>query len=343
MENSLSDISGNIKHNSYPGDIKSNHCPLDSSYLNNYNPNYSYLRNLLELSLYERRYHICIWDTSGIIRKSPALNLPSKYMLHYSEFCDAAKSTTKGLNHCLRCKRLTLYKASKSPMPFIGQCYMGITEIVKPVYVNNKLICVIYLGNFILKENMDAVKKRIKKSSRFVGINEATLISKLDTVDIINSEGLQKYINIVNVIYDSIIFACASKIKDAVNIDIIQPANIDFSPAKTSNHIIQSVIDYINVYYYLDLKLEQFANLYFLNPNYLRNLFKKCTGTNFTDYLNRFRIKKAIELLKNSDKKIIDICTQVGFNNVTYFNKLIKKYTGSSPKQHKKHQPVSTS
>jgi len=190
---------------------------------------------------------------------------------------------------------------------------------------------------------MDAVKKRIKKSSRFVGINEATLISKLDTVDIINSEGLQKYINIVNVIYDSIIFACASKIKDAVNIDIIQPANIDFSPAKTSNHIIQSVIDYINVYYYLDLKLEQFANLYFLNPNYLRNLFKKCTGTNFTDYLNRFRIKKAIELLKNSDKKIIDICTQVGFNNVTYFNKLIKKYTGSSPKQHKKHQPVSTS
>jgi len=289
-----------------------------------------YLYKLIRLILSQKKFHICICDTSGIIRNNLFLNLPPENMMHYSEFCHAAKSTLNGLRLCLGCKRLSIKKASKSDIIFTGQCHMGISEIVKPVFINNRLSCIIYLGNFIYDNRIDSVIERIRKSSRITGVNEDMIIGKLDSVDVINEEDLMEYMNIVEVLYQSIVFSYTASYVQPVN-----NVNTSMAPTKAANHIIQSMIDYINVYYNLDLKLDQLAKLYFLNPNYLRNLFKKYTGMSFTDYLNKYRIEKAMDLLKKSNEQIINISMQVGFNNVTYFNKLFKRCTGFKPRQYR--------
>lgn len=59
--------------------------------------------------------------------------------------------------------------------------------------------------------------------------------------------------------------------------------------------------------------------------------FKKATGKTFINYLNEYRIGLACQLLRQRKMAVSEICYQVGFNNVPYFNRVFKRLTGISP------------
>ena len=55
----------------------------------------------------------------------------------------------------------------------------------------------------------------------------------------------------------------------------------------------------------------------------------------FTDFVNNYRINQAkIFLLK--DQSVTEVCFQVGFESLSYFNKLFKQHTGETPSEFKK-------
>lgn len=64
--------------------------------------------------------------------------------------------------------------------------------------------------------------------------------------------------------------------------------------------------------------------------------FKKHTKMTFTDFVNQFRINQAKNYLLQ-DKTISETCYGVGFDSVSYFNKLFKKIVGENPSAFKKH------
>ena len=77
--------------------------------------------------------------------------------------------------------------------------------------------------------------------------------------------------------------------------------------------------------------LSEFAVTHQKNAQYIGRLFKSETGMSFGEYCNGLRLEKATRLLVDRNKKIIDIATECGFENVTYFNRLFKKRYGVSP------------
>lgn len=62
--------------------------------------------------------------------------------------------------------------------------------------------------------------------------------------------------------------------------------------------------------------------------------FKKAFGTTFINYLNGYRIELACQLLAQRQKSVSEICYQVGFNNVPYFNRVFKRLKGVSPMEY---------
>lgn len=52
--------------------------------------------------------------------------------------------------------------------------------------------------------------------------------------------------------------------------------------------------------------------------------FKNTMGTSFIDYLNEYRLTMASRLLISSDSSILDIAAEVGFDNLSYFNRSFK-------------------
>jgi YesN/AraC family two-component response regulator len=100
---------------------------------------------------------------------------------------------------------------------------------------------------------------------------------------------------------------------------------------REGNRYVQLAKQHVQNHYSQKITLEDMANKLFLHPAYFSTVFKKETGQNFIDYVNGVRVRKAMELLRNEDRKIKDICVQVGFPNHSYFNKVFKKLIGVKP------------
>lgn len=93
---------------------------------------------------------------------------------------------------------------------------------------------------------------------------------------------------------------------------------------------------YIEQHYGEKLSLEEVAGVVNLNPVYFCSLFKKSTGKNYTEYLTEFKIRKAKEMLKNTDANINEIAEKLGFADSRYFSKLFKKEVGVKPTDFRK-------
>lgn len=86
-----------------------------------------------------------------------------------------------------------------------------------------------------------------------------------------------------------------------------------------------------------ELSLNLVAEHFFVSTSYLSKTIKNKTGHNFTDYLNKLRINRSIELLKSEKNYTIkEISDMVGYNSQHYFSRAFKNYTGKSPVQYKK-------
>ncbi|MBQ1765269.1 MAG: AraC family transcriptional regulator [Aquincola sp.] len=60
--------------------------------------------------------------------------------------------------------------------------------------------------------------------------------------------------------------------------------------------------------------------------------FRRATGNNFTDFVNRVRINRACQLLMESDRRVGDIAYEVGFNNLANFNRRFLEAKGMTPR-----------
>ena len=87
-----------------------------------------------------------------------------------------------------------------------------------------------------------------------------------------------------------------------------------------------------------ELNLKKCSEDLYLSSNYISMILKKETGKTFVDYLNEYRINKAIELLSGPENRVYEVSTQVGFTHPTYFSSVFKKITGVSPKQYKENK-----
>lgn len=95
--------------------------------------------------------------------------------------------------------------------------------------------------------------------------------------------------------------------------------------------ITHFVIDYLDQHFSDEITLDLLADKLSISRGYLSTYFKEKTGKNFVDYVNQVRIHKAKQLLLNSDLKIQTVAEQVGYNNVTSFNRMFKKFSSITP------------
>ena len=66
--------------------------------------------------------------------------------------------------------------------------------------------------------------------------------------------------------------------------------------------------------------------------------FKKATRKTFIEYLNEIRLGEAKKLLKLNNDSISSICFEVGYNDLTYFERVFKKWIGCNPSKYRKNR-----
>jgi YesN/AraC family two-component response regulator len=94
---------------------------------------------------------------------------------------------------------------------------------------------------------------------------------------------------------------------------------------------IQKAIAYIDNHYYTDITMNESAQYAFMSPPYFSAKFKETVGHNFTDYVKLKRLIRAAELLVDTDYRIREIASHVGYQDEKYFSRVFKSHYHMSP------------
>lgn len=101
----------------------------------------------------------------------------------------------------------------------------------------------------------------------------------------------------------------------------------------------QTTIKYLKEYvennYIYDISMQEAAEEMGYSDAYFSKLFKQYFNQNFTAYLTEYRIKKAKELLSNTNHSIKDISRTVGYTDSNYFAKIFKRLVGEIPSKYR--------
>lgn len=103
-----------------------------------------------------------------------------------------------------------------------------------------------------------------------------------------------------------------------------------------NNTITSQAINYMNAYYHDAIQISDIANAINIHPNYLSNVFYKELGYSPKQYLSNLKIKKAKELLSETDDPIYIVSGSVGFSDPLYFSKFFKAIVGMAPSTYRK-------
>lgn len=105
---------------------------------------------------------------------------------------------------------------------------------------------------------------------------------------------------------------------------------------ETRNASLREILKYVEEHYQHDITIQSIAKKFFLNPNYLSQLFKKELNITFTDYMTNTRINAAKRLLYTTNLSIGEIADRIGYRDYFYFIRIFKKMTSQTPGQYRK-------
>lgn len=103
---------------------------------------------------------------------------------------------------------------------------------------------------------------------------------------------------------------------------------------------MKRLLRYIEEHYGEPLTLTALAQHFHFNPSYLSSYFSSHNKEGFSEYLNKIRVEKAAGFLRSTSLSISEISSRVGYSDHSYFTKVFKKYTGTSPSQYRRQQII---
>ncbi|MCU6794080.1 AraC family transcriptional regulator [Paenibacillus sp. WQ 127069] len=106
------------------------------------------------------------------------------------------------------------------------------------------------------------------------------------------------------------------------------------NPKKQDEYVLQS-IEFLHAHYNENITVSQLASFLGLDRKYISVLFKESVGIPPQQYLLRYRIDKAAELLERSSYSIGEVASSVGYKDSLLFSKMFKKMKGVSPKHYR--------
>lgn len=122
---------------------------------------------------------------------------------------------------------------------------------------------------------------------------------------------------------------------ESVEAIVLNPKPIDSKAFRKEHMRIQHVYAYVEAHFDRTPDVNAAAAAVNLTTPAFCRFFKANTRMTFTDFVNQFRINQAKNLLLQ-DRSVSEACFAVGFESLSYFNKLFKKVVGENPSEFKK-------
>lgn len=108
-------------------------------------------------------------------------------------------------------------------------------------------------------------------------------------------------------------------------------SNITLMNVQADNPHVRYALQKIETGWKDHLSIESIAAELNISSSYLSRVFKTECGKTFLDFLNGYRIQKAVELLSTKEYRIYEVAEMTGFSEYKQFHRIFKEYTSVSP------------
>jgi len=103
-----------------------------------------------------------------------------------------------------------------------------------------------------------------------------------------------------------------------------------------SKNTLQKVFSYIFAHISEEIRLPDVAALVGMTESTFSRFFKRNSGHSFTDHVNQLRIWKASQLLADTEMPVTEICFEVGYLNMSNFNRMFLRHHNVTPSAYRK-------
>lgn len=207
--------------------------------------------------------------------------------------------------------------------------FKSFAELMSSLNIDNAFNMLLdYISQIIIHKNSTEFElKNILQNCTY------NAISNLETLNIdqfeINSLKHKFFNKIDQAIYAEDLITICEEIRDTFK-DLTLKYETTFN-----SHMINKIIQYIQTNYAEPLTLTDVSQKFNFNYYYLSSYFSAHNQEGFNEFLNKIRIEKACEFLKQ-DISISSVSSMVGYSDQSYFSKVFKKFTGFTPSSYRK-------
>ena len=186
-----------------------------------------------------------------------------------------------------------------------------------------------YFGDFFWNLNeMSSVRQLVKEAAgglRIRGEAQATVGNLLKTI--VYQNGLEKLISF---------FTILKTLSENTDYEKLSLSEDSWHTPQYENERMNAIVKYTLQEYHNPIAIESIAQVANLTPEAFCRYFKLRTRKTYLHFLYEIRINQACKLLQNRDLLMSDIAYQVGFNNLSNFNRVFKMIMRKTPSQYYK-------
>lgn len=170
------------------------------------------------------------------------------------------------------------------------------------------------IKNFI--ENAD-------KGYRINGKTKEEIIAQLKVME--EKNGTERFLILMEIL---------NRLSFSKEVELLSNLSFLGNPTSSESKKLEMVFQYMLDHHQRTIKLEEVAKIANLSVSAFCRFFKLRTRKTFSQFVNEFRISVACKKLLLDDFSISEICYEVGFTNLSNFNRQFKKITGFTPSQY---------
>lgn len=226
-------------------------------------------------------------------------------------FCKIVKDNG-GNNRCYVSDCKILEECSRTRLPQMHVCHAGLIDIALPILHNDKVVGYIIMGQMrrdipfeMMEEQLDWIlkdKSQLKKAYSDMVIYDNRRAESLASLAVM----LASYI---------------------MTEDMIKEEH---------NLLTEKITAYIRGHIHENISITDICRDVNISKNTLYRNFHNSLGASVNEYIINERINLAKHLLKESKEPVSRICEQVGITNSSYFCKLFKEKTGTTPLKYRR-------
>jgi len=185
----------------------------------------------------------------------------------------------------------------------------------------------LFEGSWFNSPEFNSIKNLLELSKKGIKLNlETSLRFKEKCIALTTLNPIKKFTCLIDILQD-----LCELTKDDYRLLCKQPYSGELN--SINNERINSIYRYIEKNFEKKISLTDVAEEIYMSAGYFSRFFSNKMKKPFFEFLNEYRISQACKQLIETEKAISEICFDVGYESIPYFNRQFKRIKGSSPQQ----------